>query len=398
MLPTMAKLQILNNRKVTGIPPMRGTPADNMSRDKWHASAMDPLSDPHQDRTADEVPRETPPFKETDNKENPNSGASTPELDAEATSSAGMVLQNGGLPQATPPRWDEFQLYLAFLNMTKTETQNPGGRLPGPNLVFTADVHQRTVRQTQTASPPRTSEVQAPPPQRHVAPVTKTEELEPRMLDLEQPWQNDHHDPDDHENTELPPLGPPQTVTTYSPLRKCGETPEDLPEQKHGKTPDLTPHAPKISIPQDPAPTPSVKFESEFEAKPRLWREDESANHRQIERTPSRILQPIKVATYKGTKTEEGFQAQRFIKKMETYLRNTPGLTSGQMGLTFFHNLADGAQDWLQSTDDAHMHLTEESLLENWEVLKQKFPHRYGPTDPAESAVRLGQVQQSADE
>ncbi|GAQ85796.1 hypothetical protein KFL_002550030 [Klebsormidium nitens] len=60
-------------------------------------------------------------------------------------------------------------------------------------------------------------------------------------------------------------------------------------------------------------------------------------------RTP-RLFQPIKIITYKGTKKDEGFGAHRFIKRMETYLRNTPGLTQGQMGLTLFHNLGEVQQ------------------------------------------------------
>ena len=265
--------------------------------------------------------------------------------------------------QNQPNDWGEFQMYLAFRKMKSKEFES---RCLDRSLLYVSNM-QETARERDFNPRPRTPE-------------------HPR-------WQAGHPDLNGR-NTELSPLVPPQATTSYpagEPNGRGEPRTDNSVERPHTETPDLTPQAREGGSSQGPLPTSNVTIEPRFEDRSRSHPLADSGNTRQIEKTPSRIFQPIKVATYRGTKKEEGFPAQRFIKRMETYLRNTPGLTNGQMGLTFFHNLANGAQDWLQSADDAYIDLTGESLLENWEALKEKFLHRYGQTDPAQSAVKLGQ-------
>ncbi len=111
-----------------------------------------------------------------------------------------------------------------------------------------------------------------------------------------------------------------------------------------------------------------------------------------------RVFQPIKLAAYDGTPAQEGLCAQRFLKRLEAYLRNTPGLTEGQMALTLYHNLAGDAQTWADAADEAYFAVHDRSLLDHWDVLKERFLQRFGKVDAARSFVMLAHVRQCRDE
>src|SRR3569623_768062 len=68
------------------------------------------------------------------------------------------------------------------------------------------------------------------------------------------------------------------------------------------------------------------------------------------------------------------------------------------MGLTLFHNLGEVAQEWIQSANYAYNSRNGDSLLNHWDTLKEIFLARFGKSDPAESTVKIGQVQQGKDE
>ncbi|GAQ91262.1 hypothetical protein KFL_007540010 [Klebsormidium nitens] len=401
--------------------PSARDPSDDVSRDR-HVSATNSLSEPRQGQAADEVPRGTPPFKE-------NRPSLAPLL---GQAPGGLLLRNrklellqGGYLPGTQGQLAEAEGRDPPLQGAKLSGV-PEGRDPVPglhsqpvlqewqprstlNLSRTAEpafglqsktyqtVARATTQETQTAqdsNPRQTSEALTPTAQTYVSASAGVQDPVPpqRLRTPERLWHNYHYE----DNRREP--DPPQFVPPFSTLARAvrdppDKPPEEPPRQQRGQA--MYPaQVPGGGFPGDPPPTPSVKSEPESAVRPRLQRGDDSAETKQPDRTP-RIFQPIKVVTYKGTKKEEGFQAQRFIKRMETYLCNTPGLTDGQMGLTLFHNLTYGAQDWVQSADDAYMDLTGESLLQNWDALKEKFLNRTPVRAP--NYVRTAEAQATDD-
>ena len=311
---------------------------------------------------------------------------------------ARTIQPNTGNAPAFDAEWEEYQKFQQFLKM-KNGTQEQSADLSGPRATDSAPVMSRS--ETEQASSPHPERSGGRPPDRappqQAEPVMQVPVQRPRTTEIL--WQ-DYGRPRTGEPVEAFPFEqePPPVFTTRVEYTG-GSPPVHTPpkEERRGNSP---PHREKAAPFPDPPPSPSGSDGPPPGAPQRdeRRREDRFAEDPEGNRRTPRLFQPIKVTTYKGTKKEEGFNAHRFIKRMETYLRATPGLTQAQMGLTLFHNLGDGAQDWIQSADDAYQDQTGDSLLNNWDALRTKFLARFGKSDPAESTVKLGQVQQGKDE
>ena len=300
--------------------------------------------------------------------------------------------------------WEEFQQWQKFQQFqeNKKNLQVPSRSLPEP--IREGPAEPVPVRSDSAQASTRHLEQENVPPRRTESSelaIQRSQEPAQRPRTTERLWQ-EYGRPRDGEQAETFPFeqsdSPPKPVPIHTTMESPQVYVAPREELRETSPPPRRPPAPPPDHPPSPGGSdgiaPSTPRREERRREDRFTEDPEGSR-----RTP-RLFQPIKIVTFKGTKKEEGFGAHGFIKRMETYLRNTPGLTQGQMGLTLFHNLGEGAhwQDWIQSADDAYMDKFGDSLLNHWDALKEKFLARFGKSDPAESTVKLGQVQQGKDE
>ena len=273
-----------------------------------------------------------------------------------------------GNPSGFDEDWEEYQKFQDFLKWKKGKQEVSAGP-SNPNGDPRMAPQQEKSDSAQASSP---LQREARPPD-----IARPRTSERMWQDYGRPRTGEPNEAYPFDRMEQPPIpAPPMNIrpgVQENIAHEAGQLRETSPPQPR-----------QVASSPDPPPSPGGSDDfapatprPEERRKEGRFTEDPEGSRR----TP-RLFQPIKVTTYKGTKKDEGFGAHRFIKRMETYLRNTPGLTQGQMGLTLFHNLGEGAQDWIQSADDAYMDKTGDSPTESLGRAEGEIPRGFRQVRP----------------